>query len=229
LTLTVRSHTPLSDVWHAMAREHPRRSLLGFVLMCTQAFFYNAIFFTYGLVLTQFLHVAGRRVSLYLLPLAIGNFLGPLILGRFFDTVGRRRMIAGTYGMSGILLIGAALVFRQNDAGAIGQAVWFTVIFFVASSAASSAYLTVSEIFPLEIRAFAISIFYSAGTLAGGVGAPVLFGHLIETGSREAVFQGYVLGAVLMIGGALIEARLGVDAERRSLESIAPPIQSVRL
>ncbi|HEY2382011.1 MAG TPA: MFS transporter [Terriglobia bacterium] len=228
LTLTVRPHTPLSDVWHAMVREHPRRSLLGFILMCTQAFFYNAIFFTYGLVLTQFLQVDSRRVSLYLLPLAIGNFAGPLILGRFFDTVGRRRMIAGTYGLSGILLMGAAFFFRQNDAGAIGQAIWFTAIFFVASSAASSAYLTVSEIFPLEIRAFAISIFYSAGTLVGGVGAPVLFGHLIETGSRSAVFEGYVMGAVLMICGAFAEAWLGIDAERRPLESIAPPIQSIR-
>jgi MFS family permease len=226
LSLTARSHTPLSEVWDAMARQHRRRSLLGFILMGTQAFFYNAIFFTYGLVLTQFLNVDSRRVSLYLLPLALGNFCGPLILGPLFDSVGRRRMIAGTYAVSGLLLIGAALSFRRSDAGALVQAIWFTCIFFIASSAASSAYLTVSEIFPLEIRAFAISIFYSAGTLVGGVGAPVLFGHLIQTGSRLAVFEGYMLGAALMLIGAVAEAGLGIDAERRPLESIASPLQS---
>jgi MFS family permease len=226
LTLSVRSHTPLRDVWDAMARSAPRRSLLGFILMGSQAFFYNAIFFTYGLVLTQFLGVDSRKVSYYLLPLALANFAGPLVLGRFFDSVGRRRMIAATYGASGLLLLGAAIYFKQIDAGALGQAIWFTVTFFVASSAASSAYLTVSEIFPIEIRAFAISIFYATGTLVGGVGAPVLFGHLIQTGSRTQVFQGYVAGAVLMMIGSLAEIRLGIDAERRSLESIATPLQS---
>ena len=133
-------------------------------------------------------------------------------------------MISGTYATSGVLLIGASISFRLSRAGAVEQAIWFTVIFFVASSAASSAYLTVSEIFPLEIRAFAISIFYAIGTLVGGVGAPILFGHLIETGSRTAVFQGYLAGAILMLIGAFAELRLGVDAERRSLESIASPL-----
>ena len=226
LSLTVRSYTPLCEVWHAMARQYPSRSFLGLVLMGSQAFFYNAVFFTYGLVLTQFLFVDSRRVSLYLLPLAAGNFFGPLVLAPLFDSIGRRRMIAATYGISGLLLIGAAFFFRRSDAGALGQAIWFTAIFFVASSAASSAYLTVSEIFPLEIRAFAISIFYAAGTLVGGVGAPVLFGHLIQTGSRTAVFQGYLLGAALMIIAASVEARLGIDAERKPLESIASPLQS---
>lgn len=226
LSLRAQSHTPLSDVWRAMTRSQPERSVLGLILMGSQAFFYNAIFFTYGLVLTQFLHVDSRRVSLYLLPLAIGNFAGPILLGRFFDSIGRRRMIAGTYGASGFLLFAAALFFKRSGAGALGQAVWFTVIFFIASSAASSAYLTVSEIFPVEIRAFAISIFYAAGTLIGGVGAPLLFGHLIQTGSRTAVFEGYVAGAVLMLVGAFAEVWLGIDAERRSLESIAAPLQS---
>ena len=226
LSLKVRSYTPLSEVWHAMTRQHPRRSILGLILMGSQAFFYNAIFFTYGLVLTQFLFVDSRRVSLYLLPLAVGNFCGPLVLGPLFDSIGRRRMIAGTYAASGLLLIGAALFFRRSDAGALGQAVWFTAIFFVASSAASSAYLTVSEIFPLEIRALAISIFYAVGTLVGGVGAPVLFGHLIQTGSRGAVFDGYVAGAVLMLAAASVEAHLGIDAERKPLEAISSPLQS---
>jgi MFS family permease len=227
LSFKVRSHTPVRDVWHAMVIAYPKRSLLGLILMASQAFFYNAIFFTYGLVLTQFLHVDPRRVSMYLLPLALGNFAGPLVLGRFFDSIGRRLMISGTYAASGVLLIGAAVFFRQSDAGALGQAIWFTAIFFVASSAASSAYLTVSEIFPLEIRAFAISAFYAAGTLVGGVGAPVFFSGLIQSGSRDAVFKGYLLSAVLMIFAAFAELRLGINAERRSLESITPPLQSI--
>jgi MFS family permease len=226
LTLSVRTHTPLREVWEAMAYSQPRRSLLGFILMGSQAFFYNAIFFTYGLVLTQFLNVDSRRVSIYLLPLAFGNFAGPLVLGRLFDSVGRRRMIAATYGLSGLLLLAAAFYFNRSDATATGQAVWFSVMFFVASSAASSAYLTVSEIFPIEIRAFAISIFYATGTLVGGVGAPVLFGHLIQSGLRNELFKGYVAGAVLMLIGSLAEVWLGIDAERRSLESIATPLQS---
>ena len=178
-------------------------------------------------MLTQFLQVDSRRVSLYLLPLALGNFAGPLFLGRFFDSIGRRQMITATYAASGTLLIIAAFNFRHSGASAIGQAVWFSVISFIASSAASSAYLTVSEIFPLEIRAFAISVFYAAGTLTGGVGAPLLFGHLIETGSRVVVFKGYVAGGLFMLVGAATEAVLGVDAARRSLESIASPLQSV--
>jgi len=210
-----------------MTSWQPKRSLLGLILMSSQAFFYNAIFFTYGLVLTQFLQVDSRRVSLYLLPLALGNFAGPLILGRFFDSIGRRQMISATYGASGTLLIIAAINFRHSDASAIGQAIWFSIISFIASSAASSAYLTVSEIFPLEIRAFAISIFYAAGTLSGGAGAPLLFGHLIETGSRVAVSQGYIAGGLFMLVGAAAEAVFGVDAARRSLESIASPLQSV--
>src|SRR5262249_38511255 len=156
----------------------------------------------------------------------LGNFFGPFLLGPLFDSIGRRRMISGTYAMSGLLLIGAAVVFRQNAAGAVGQVIWFNVIFFIASCAACSAYLSVREVFPLDIRAFAISMFYAAGPLIGGVGAPILFARLIQTGSRAAVFQGYVAGAILMLIGALAEARLGVDAERRSLESITPPLQS---
>jgi MFS family permease len=226
LTLSARSHTPLREVWRAMVHSEPKRSLLGFILMGSQAFFYNAIFFTYGLVLTQFLGVDSRRVSLYLLPLALSNFAGPLVLGRFFDSIGRRTMISATYAISGLLLFVSALFFRENGVGALGQVICFTVMFFVASSAASSAYLTVSEIFPIEIRAFAISIFYATGTLVGGVGAPVLLAHLIQTGSRAAVFEGYLLGAVLMLAGALAEMRFGIDAERRSLESIATPLQS---
>jgi MFS family permease len=209
-----------------MIRDQPKRSLLGLVLMVGQSFFYNAVFFTYGLVLVQFFQVKSERVSIYILPLALSNFVGPLILGRFFDSVGRRKMITATYGLSGLLLIGSALMFHGNHLGAFGQGVWFTAIFFVASSAASSAYLTVSEVFPLEIRAFAISIFYAIGTLAGGVGAPILFAKLISSGSRSELFWGYAAGAFLMILGAGTEWKLGVDAERQSLESISTPLQA---
>jgi MFS family permease len=226
LEISVRDHTPLADVWRAMIRDQPKRSLLGLALMVGQSFFYNAVFFTYGLVLAQFFKVPGQRVSLYILPLALGNFVGPLILGRFFDSIGRKKMITATYGVSGILLIGSALMFRGNALSPIGQDIWFTAIFFIASSAASSAYLTVSEVFPLEIRAFAISIFYAIGTLAGGVGAPTLFAKLISSGSRSELFWGYLLGAVLMLLGAGTELKLGVNAERQSLEAISTPLQA---
>ena len=226
IRITVRDHTPLSDVWRTMIREHPRRSVLGLLLMIGQAFFYNAVFFTYGLVLATFFHVPDVRVPLFLLPLALGNFAGPLVLGRYFDSIGRRKMIAGTYAASGLLLVGSAILFRQEALSPIAQNLWFVAIFFVASSAASSAYLTVSEVFPLEIRAFAISIFYAVGTLAGGVGAPILFSRLIASGMRSDLFWGYVGGAALMIAGAVAEAFIGVDAERKSLESISAPLQS---
>jgi MFS family permease len=226
LCIKVRAATPLKDVWNAMVRSEPKRSLLGLVLMVAQSFFYNAVFFTYGLVLTQFFKVSDLHVPLHILPLALGNFLGPLFLGRFFDTIGRKRMITFTYGISGLLLIGSAVMFQRNDLSAFGQGIWFTAIFFIASSAASAAYLTVSEIFPLEIRAFAISIFYAIGTLAGGVGAPSLFARLIANHSRTSLFFGYILGAILMLTGAATEWKVGVDAEGKSLETISKPIQS---
>jgi MFS family permease len=225
LKIAVRDHTPLAAVWKTMVREQPRRSALGLALMIGQSFFYNAVFFTYGLVLSTFFHVRNERVPLYLLPLALGNFAGPLLLGRYFDTIGRRKMIASTYGLSGLLLIGSAVMFRGGSLTPLTQDAWFVAIFFVASSAASSAYLTVSEVFPLEIRAFAISIFYAVGTLAGGVGAPILFSKLIASGSRGEVFWGYLGGALLMMLGAAAELTMGVNAERQSLESISSPLQ----
>jgi len=226
LKISVRDHTPLRDVWNAMIHGQPKRSLLGLVLMVGQSFFYNAVFFTYGLVLAHFFKVKSERVSIYILPLALSNFVGPLILGRFFDSIGRKKMISATYGIAGLLLIGSAVSFERNYGGPVGQDLWFAAIFFVASAAASSAYLTVSEVFPLEIRAFAISIFYALGTLAGGVGAPLLFAHLISSGSRFELFWGYLLGAALMLLGAGAELKLGVDAERQSLESISTPLQA---
>ncbi len=226
LRIAVCDHTPLPDVWKAMVRDQPKRTVLGLALMIAQAFFYNAIFFTYGLVLTQFFGVKGERVPLYILPLAAGNFFGPLVLGHFFDSIGRKTMITATYGLSGILLLVSALLFQQNMLSVTEQAIWISVIFFISSSAASSAYLTVSEIFPLEIRAFAISIFYAIGTFVGGVGAPSLFAGLIASNSRTQLFWGYAASAVLMMTGAVAEAMLGIKAERQSLESVSTPLQA---
>src|SRR5207302_6994836 len=156
-----------------------------------------------------------QKVGLYLFPFALGNFVGPLVLGRFFDIVGRKKMITLTYALSGVLLAGSGWLFQQGLLTARTQAIAWTVIFFIASAAASSAYLTVSEIFPLEIRAFAIAIFYATGTLVGGVFAPLIFGLIIGTGSSNALFVGYLLAAALMVFGAIIELRIGVAAECR--------------
>ena len=224
--IRTRTHTPWREIWNAIVHEHRRRSLLGFVLMLTQAFFYNAIFFTYALVLMRFYGVPEENVGIYLLPFALGNVLGPLLLGHLFDAIGRKQMITITYGLAGILLALTAWLFHAGLLTAQTQTLAWTVIFFIASAAASSAYLTVSEIFPLEIRALAIAIFYAIGTLAGGVGAPALFGWIIGTGSSTALFAGYLVAATLMLLGALVEAWIGVPAERRSLEHIAPPLSS---
>jgi MFS family permease len=224
--IRTRTHTPWHEIWDAIVHEHRRRSVLGFVLMLTQAFFYNAIFFTYALVLMRFYNVPEQNVGSYLLPFALGNALGPLLLGHLFDTIGRKKMITVTYGLAGILLALTGWLFHAGVLTAQTQTVAWTIIFFIASAAASSAYLTVSEIFPLEIRAVAIAIFYAIGTLAGGVGAPLLFGWIIGTGSVAALFMGYLVAAALMIFGAVVEAWIGVPAERRSLEDVAAPLSS---
>jgi MFS family permease len=205
-------------------RRHLRRTMVGLSLMAAQAFFYNAIFFTYALILTDFYGVASGHVGWYILPFAIGNFLGPLLLGRLFDTRGRRPMIACTYIVSGILLALTGWLFLRNLVDETTQTVCWMVIFFFASAAASSAYLTVSETFPLEIRALAIAFFYAVGTGVGGVIAPWLFGVLIETGSRASVFGGYLTGAALMVLAGCVAWRWGVDAERKPLESVARPL-----
>jgi MFS family permease len=201
-----------------------RRSLLAFTLMLSQAFFYNGLFFTYPLVLTAFYGVAAADVGHYLLPLALGNFLGPVILGRLFDEVGRKPMIAGTYALSGVLLAGAGGLFATGLLTLAGQTALWVLIFFIASAAASSAYLTVSEIFPIETRAMAIALFYALGTGLGGAAAPSFFGRLVESGSRGDLFLGYLLGAGLMLAAAGMEILLGVKAEKKSLEEIAEPL-----
>lgn len=224
--LTSRRFTPLREVWDTLFHAHRRRTLVGLALMVAQAFFYNAIFFTYALVLTDFYGIAASQVGWYLLPFAAGNFLGPLLLGRLFDTVGRRPMIALTYALSGVLLALTGALFAAGVLSATMQTVCWTVIFFFASAAASSAYLTVSETFPLEIRALAIAFFYAVGTGIGGIGAPFLFGALIDTGSRMSLFAGYLLGAGLMLAAAVIAARYGVAAERKALEDVATPLSA---
>lgn len=203
-----------------------RRALVGFSLMVSQAFLYNAIFFTYALVLTRFYHVPSSITGLYLLPFALGNFLGVVALGALFDTIGRKQMIAATYTASAVLLVVTGILFAQGQLTVVSQTVLWTAIFFIASPAASSAYLTVSEIFPLETRALAIAFFFSLGTGAGGIVAPWLFGVLIGTGSAWAVCYGYLAAAVLMLAAALIELVFGIAAERVSLEKLAEPLSA---
>jgi MFS family permease len=227
IRLRTRNHTPLGEVFHTLFRDQRERTLVGLTLMAAQAFFYNAIFFTYALVLTDFYGVRSDHVGWYLLPFAAGNFLGPVLLGRFFDTVGRRPMIAATYGVSGILLAGAGYLFAIGVLTATQQTLAWMAIFFVASAAASSAYLTVSETFPLEVRALAIAFFYAFGTGIGGVAGPWLFGLLIDTGSRWSVYGGYLFGAVLMLAAAAVAARYCVAAERKPLEAVSRPLAAV--
>jgi MFS family permease len=227
IRLRLRDHTSLLEVARTLFREHRQRTLVGLSLMAAQAFFYNAIFFTYALILTDFYGIPSDRIGWYILPFAAGNFLGPVMLGRLFDTVGRRRMIAFTYATSGILLAVVGYLFMRGALSATTQTIGWTVIFFFASSAASSAYLTVSETFPLEIRALAIAVFYAIGTGIGGIIGPLFFGVLIQSGSRASVFIGYLSGSLLMILAALIAGRWAVAAERKSLETVAPPLASV--
>ncbi len=226
LTITVRHHTPWKEIWGAMLNKHRRRSVLGLSLMIAQAFFYNAIFFTYALLLVRFYRIQAPRVGVYLLPFALGNVAGPVLIGKLFDTIGRKPMIMLTYALSGVLLAISGWMFAHNLLTATTQTIAWTAIFFVASCAASSAYLTVSEIFPPEIRAIAISLFYASGTLVGGVGAPALFGYLIGTGSRDKVAWGYYVCSLLLILSAATEGWLGVKAEGKSLEQISAPLSA---
>jgi MFS family permease len=216
------------EIFASMLGPHRGRSLLALVLMIAQAFLFNAVFFTYGLVLAKFYGIPETRAGIYLVPLAIGNFMGPLLLGHLFDTVGRRRMIAGTFLVSGVLLAATAWLFALDVLTAWTQTAAWIAIFFFASAAASSAYLTASEIFPLETRALAIAVFYALGTGAGGVVAPWLFTRLIETGMHGALAAGYAGAAILLAVAAFTEWTLGVDAEGKSLEDIADPLSKAR-
>ena len=225
--LRARSHTPLSEVARALFVTYRQRTLVGLSLMASQAFFYNAIFFTYALILIDFYHVPADAVGWYILPFAAGNMLGPLLLGRLFDTVGRKVMIASTYAVSGVLLAATAYLFSRNLLSAQQLTMAWMIVFFFASAAASSAYLTVSETFPLELRALAIAFFYAIGTAVGGIAGPLVFGMLIDAGSRASVATGYWIGAAMMIGAAAVEAFWGVAAERQPLEAVSRPLALV--
>jgi MFS family permease len=227
-TIRIRQRPPIGfkTVAQVMLRLYPRRTVLGLALFVGQAFLYNAIFFTYALVLTKFYGVASGSVGLYILPFAAGNFLGPVLLGRWFDTIGRKPMITATYVGSGVLLLITGLMFQQGLLSASAQTLCWSIIFFFASAGASAAYLTASEVFPLETRAMCIAFFYSVGTALGGISGPAIFGRLIQSGSRTSVFAGYAIGAGLMIAAGMVEAALGVEAAGQELEDIAEPLSA---
>jgi MFS family permease len=227
IRLRSRDHTPLSEVFDTLINRHRVQTVVGLTLMAAQAFFYNAIFFTYALVLTKFYSVSTGAVGWYILPFALSNFLGPVVLGRLFDTYGRRLMITVTYALSGLLLLAVAVAFERDLLSAVGQTIGWMIVFFIASPAASSAYLTVSETFPLEVRALTIAIFYAIGTGIGGVAAPLVFGALIESGSRQSIFGGYVFAALLMFAAAVIAWLYAINAERKPLEEVATPLSAV--
>jgi len=230
--LEVRALRPLGYVTlgKVLLGAYPSRSALSLSLMISQSFLYNAIFFTYGLVLTHFYDVPGPAVPKFFFAFAAGNLLGPLTIGRLFDTIGRKPMIAGTYAASGLLLAVSGYLFAVGALNAVTQTVLWSVIFFIASAAASSAYLTCSEIFPLEIRAQAIAFFFAIAQICGAAG-PWIFGHLIGDQQRPdptRLFYGYLFAAVVMVYAAVLEALIGVKAERASLEDIAQPLSAVR-
>ena len=223
----VQPPVTLGTVARQLWTVYPRRTILGIALMTTQSFMYNAISFTYPFVLTKFYDVPISSSGFFILPFALGNFLGPLLLGRFFDTVGRKPMITFTYAAAGCLLAVTGYLFVQGALTSVTQTLAWTCVFFFASAGASAAYLTVSEIFPLEIRAMAIAFFFVVAQGAGIV-APWLYGKLIES-SATSVLYGYLLGAGLMLVGAVVELFLGVKAEGRSLESIATPLSAEKI
>ena len=200
-------------------RRYPRRSGLALALMVAQAFFYNAVFFSYGMILQRFHHVPAYRVGLYMVPFAVGNFLGPVLLGGHFDR-GRKKMIALTYAMSGLLLLCTGALFYAGLLTAVTQTLCWCAVFFFASAAASSAYLTVSELYPIEIRGMAIAIFYAIATACGAV-APTVFGLLVQSGRPLDPELGYTFASVLMLVAAVVALWLGVDSEGKSLEELS--------
>ena len=227
ITIEQRKSIGFGIILRAMFQMYPRRTVLGLTLMASQAFLYNAIFFTYALVLTKFYGISPSAVPYYLIPFAFGNILGPLLLGRLFDTIGRVPMIAGCYFICGALMTLTGYLFYIDVLNGVTQTIMWCIVFFFASAAASAGYLTVSEIFPMEIRAMAIALFYSIATAIGGISGPILFGNIIGTGNSGQLFVAYVVGAAFMIFAAVIELALGIRAEGQSLENVATPLTAI--
>jgi MFS family permease len=227
LEIRQRESVTFLEIARTVFGRYRRRAVLGFSLFIGQAFLYNAITFGFGAILTKFFNIPSDRTGYYFAVIAVGNFCGPLLLGRLFDTVGRRVMISSTYLLSGLLLFGTAWLFDRGSlsAGTL-TACWCAVLFF-ASAGASSAYLTVSEIFPMETRAMSIAFFYALGTAAGGISGPLLFADLTGTGKVGDTVLAFSIGAALMCAAGLVAAALAVRAERRSLEDIARPLTAV--
>ena len=227
LEITPTARIGYLALMRTLFRQYPGRSVLVFALMSTQSFLYNAIFFTYGLVLEYFFHVKPTDTAYYFFAFAAGNLAGPLTIGRLFDTIGRKKMIAGTYLLSGILLLIVSFLFKAGSLNATTQTLAWAVIFFFASAGASAGYLTASEVFPLEVRAKAIAVFFAIAQCFGAFGA-AWYGHLIGTGQdRNTLFIGYVVGAVAMMLGGLAAVFLGVNAEGKSLEDVATPLSVI--
>jgi MFS family permease len=224
ITVRQRKTIPLPLIVRSVLTLYPRRTILGLALFVGQAFLYNALLFSLGYMLETFFKISSGNVPYYIAIFAVGNLLGPLTLARLFDTVGRKPMIAGSYILSGGLLAVTAFLFKSGAFSAAGFIAALMVIFFFASAGVSAAYLTVSEVFPLETRALCIAVFYAVGTATGGIVGPLLFADLIESGKTSHVFVGFMIGAVAMILGGVAEVFFGVKAERQSLESIAQPL-----
>jgi MFS family permease len=225
-TMTIHPHGAVGfrKIADTMLRKYLSRTIFGLSLMISQAFLYNAFLFTYSMILIRFYEIPNDRTGLFLIPFAFGNFLGPVLLGPLFDSVGRKPMIAGTYGISAVLLAITGWLFVENQLTATTQTALWTVIFFFASAASSSAYLTVSEIFPLELRGIAIALFYAVGTAIGGIAAPWMFGRLIQSGSRVNVHYGFLFASGLLVVAVVMTLLFGVKAERASLETVAEPL-----
>ncbi len=225
-TIKIRQRRSIGfgEIAKTLTRRYPKRTVLGFSLFVGQAFLYNAITFGYAVILTTFFHTPSDQTGYYFAVIAVGNFLGPLLLGGLFDTVGRRVMISGTYILSGALLLVTAVLFNSGSLNATTMTLCWCVVLFFASTGASSAYLTVSEVFPMETRAMAIAFFYAIGTAVGGITGPQLFSRLVDTGEVGDTALAFTIGGVLMIASGLVAAFLAVDAERKSLENIAKPL-----
>jgi MFS family permease len=224
IEIAQRERTPIGEILGAMFKDNTGRTILGLGLMIGQTFFYNAVFFTFALTLSSFFKVPAGDIGYYIFAFAVGNFLGPLTLGRLFDVVGRKPMIAGTYIASGVLLGITGFLFKQGSLSDISITIWWSAAFFFASAGASAAYLTVSEVFPLEIRAVAIAFFYAIGSAIGGIAGPIIFAAEVESGKPSQVLIGYLIAAALMIIGGIMELFLGVAAEQETLEDVSEPL-----